>query len=84
MHNNLPQRRFIPLQKANLTQINASEYHIIDTVLQQLLNMPEIQLKAYTQNDMPLHATQNKEWINYELAMYREPPYVLVEDTEEF
>ncbi len=84
MHNNLPQRRFIPLQKANLTQINASEYHIIDTVLQQLLNMPEIQLKAYAQNDMPLRATQNKEWINYELAMYREPPYVLVEDTEEF
>ena len=30
MHNNLPQRRFIPLQKANLTQINAVNQAYLD------------------------------------------------------
>lgn len=75
--NNSIQRRFIPLQKPDLTALKASETAIINSVLEQLCNFNENALLKYTQNDLPVKATSEGEPINYELVFYREEPYCL-------
>ena len=73
--NETTKRRFIPLQKANLEQLKASETAIIEQVLHQIGDWSETALLQYAQNDMPMRATKDNQQIEYELAFYREPPY---------
>lgn len=67
--------RLIPLQKADLQILKASEKEIIDNVIDQMSNWSITAIESYTQKDMPLIATKENDIINYEFAFYREAPY---------
>jgi len=71
----LQQTRFLPLVKANLSQLKASEKEVIDKVLDQMSDWSAAALSAYSHKDMPWLATKEGDQINYELAFYREAPY---------
>lgn len=67
--------RLIPLQKADLQILKASEKVIIDNLVEQITNWSIIAIESYTQKDMPLMVTKESEIINFEFAFYREAPY---------
>lgn len=70
-----PQTRYLPLEKADLTQLKASEKEAIDQVIAQLSDLSAAAISAYSHKDMPWMASKEGEDIDYELAFYREPPY---------
>ncbi len=74
---NKVQTRYIPLVKANLTHLKASETDIIDNVLQQMSDWSATMISDYSHNDMPWRASKDGEELSYELAFYRKPPYSL-------
>ena len=70
-----PQTRYIPLIKADLTQLQASETEIIDKVIEQMGDWSASSISNYSHKDIPWLATKDGEEINYELAFYREAPF---------
>lgn len=70
-----PQTRYIPLEKADLTLLKASEKEVIDKVIQQFSDWSASSISAYSHKDMPWLASQEGEDIDYELAFYREAPF---------
>ncbi len=79
------QTRYIPLAKADLTQLNAGEKEVIDRVIQQMSDWSASAISAYSHKDMPWLATDEGDNISYNLAFYRELPYsvrVYEEDDE--
>lgn len=71
----LPQKRYIPLVKPDLTLLKASEKDIIDQVVNQLSDFSAKAISDYSHKDMPWKATKDGEIIDYELAFYRETPF---------
>jgi hypothetical protein len=71
----LPQKRYIPLVKPDLTLLKASEKEIIDQVVNQLGDFSAKAISDYSHKDMPWKATKDGEIIDYELAFYREVPF---------
>ena len=69
------QTRYIPLAKADLTQLKASEKEVIDRVIQQLSDWSATAISNYSHMDMPWLASKEGEEINYELAFYRDAPF---------
>ena len=69
------QRRYIPLKKADLTKLKASEKKVLDTVIDQLSDRTAMWISDYSHEDIPWKATADKEVIDYELVFYRTPPY---------
>ena len=67
--------RFIPLVRADLTEMKASEKEVIDRVIDQMGDWSEAAITAYSHQDIPWLATKEGEEINYELAFYREAPF---------
>jgi uncharacterized phage-associated protein len=79
-----PQTRYLPLEKANLTELRASEKEIIDRVIEQMSDWSAAMLSNYSHGDKPWKASKEGEEINYELAFYRRPPYsIRVYDEDE-
>lgn len=70
-----PQTRYLPLIKADLTELKASEKEVIDRVIQQLSDWSAAAISNYSHHDMPWLASKEGEEINYELAFYRGAPY---------
>lgn len=70
-----PQTRYIPLQKASLTQLKASEMEVLDRVIAQLSDWSAAAVSKYSHKDLPWLATKEGDEIDYELAFYREPPF---------
>ena len=70
-----PQTRYLPLVKADLTELRASEKEIIDRVIEQMSDWSAAAISNYSHKDMPWLASKDGEEINYELAFYREPPF---------
>jgi len=70
-----PQSRYIPLIKADLTQLKASEVEVIDNVLYQMSDWSAAMISEYSHGDKPWKATGMNEDMDYELAFYRRPPY---------
>lgn len=70
-----PQTRYLPLVKADLTELKASEKEIIDRVIQQLSDWSAAAISNYSHKDMPWLASKEGEEINYELAFYRDAPF---------
>jgi transcriptional regulator with XRE-family HTH domain len=70
-----PQTRYLPLIKANLTELKASEKEIIDRVIEQMSDWSASAISNYSHKDMPWLASKEGEEINYELAFYRDAPY---------
>lgn len=69
------QTRYIPLAKADLTALKASEKEVIDKVIEQMSDWSATAISNYSHNDMPWLASKEGEEINYELAFYRDAPY---------
>ncbi|MHB1178372.1 MAG: type II toxin-antitoxin system antitoxin SocA domain-containing protein [Daejeonella sp.] len=69
------QTRYIPLVKADLSELKASEKEVIDKVIEQLSDWSAAAISNYSHKDMPWLASKEGEEINYELAFYREAPY---------
>lgn len=70
-----PQTRYLPLEKADLTELRASEKVIIDKVIEQMSDWSAAMLSNYSHGDKPWKASKDGEEINYELVFYRRPPY---------
>jgi len=69
------QTRYIPLAKADLTELKASEKEVIDSVIQQLSDWSAAAISNYSHKDMPWLASKEGEEIHYELVFYREAPF---------
>ena len=69
------QTRYIPLVKADLTELKASEKEVIDRVIEQLSDWSAAAISNYSHKDMPWLASKEGEEINYELAFYRDAPF---------
>lgn len=70
-----PQTRYLPLEKADLTELLASEKEVIDRVIEQMSDWSASSISNYSHKDIPWIATKEGEDINYELAFYREAPF---------
>ena len=70
-----PQTRYIPLVKADLTRLKASEKEVIDKVIEQLSDWSATAISSYSHKDLPWLASNEGGVINYELAFYREAPF---------
>lgn len=71
----LPQTRFLPLTKPDLTELKASEIAVIDSVVEQMSDWSAAAISNYSHKDMPWLASKDGQVINYELAFYRELPF---------
>lgn len=69
------QTRYIPLVKADLTELKASEKEMIDKVIEQMSDWSASAISSYSHKDMPWIASKEGEEINYELAFYRDAPF---------
>ncbi len=70
-----PQTRYLPLEKADLTELKASEKDVIDKVIEQMSDWSAAAISNYSHKDLPWEVTDEGQDINYELAFYREAPY---------
>ncbi|MPM38481.1 hypothetical protein SDC9_85110 [bioreactor metagenome] len=70
-----PQTRYLPLEKADLTELRASEKDVIDRVIDQMSEWSAVAISNYSHKDMPWLASKDGEEINYELAFYRDAPF---------
>jgi transcriptional regulator with XRE-family HTH domain len=77
------QTRFLPLEKADLTVLKASEVYIIDTVIGQMGDWSANMISDYSHGDLPWEVTDDGQEISYELAFYREKPYSIRQYGEE-
>ena len=67
--------RYLPLQKANLTELKASEKETMDRVIEQMSDWSALAITNFAHKDLPWLATKEGEEIHYELAFYRETPF---------
>lgn len=74
-HHGYPQTRYLPLEKAKLTELMASEKEIIDRVIEQMSDWSAAAISNYSHKDMPWIASKEGEDINYELVFYRDAPF---------
>lgn len=70
-----PQIRYLPLEKADLTGLKASEKEVIDKVIEQMSDWSAAAISNYSHKDMPWLASKEGEVINYELVFYRDTPF---------
>jgi transcriptional regulator with XRE-family HTH domain len=70
-----PQKRYLPLVKADLNRLKASEKDVLDKVIEQLSDKCASDISAFSHEDMPWKATKDKGIIDYELVFYRTMPY---------
>jgi transcriptional regulator with XRE-family HTH domain len=75
IYHNYKQTRYIPLHKADLRQLKASEKEVLDRVIEQFSDWSAGALSEYSHQDIPWLVSKEGEEINYELALYREAPY---------
>lgn len=69
------QTRYLPLEKADLTLLKASEKEVIDKVIEQFSDWSASMISDYSHKDLPWIITDEGKDISYELAFYREQPY---------
>jgi transcriptional regulator with XRE-family HTH domain len=72
---NYPQRKYLPLRKADLSKLRANEIEVIDKVLDKLSDMNAKQISDYSHDDVPWLTTEDNEIIEYESVFYRTPIY---------
>ncbi len=70
-----PQTRYLPLEKADLTELLASEKDIIDRVIEQMSDWSAATISDYSHKDLPWEVTDEGQEISYELAFYRASPF---------
>lgn len=75
VYHGYPQTRYLPLEKADLRALRASETEVIDRVIEQMSDWSASTVSSYSHKDIPWLASKDGEEINYELVFYREPPF---------
>ena len=75
LQNNTKHIKYIPLVKADLTALKASETAVMDYVIEQFADCSAATMQDYTQKDMPWIASKEGDVLNYELVFYREMPF---------
>ena len=70
-----PQRKYLPLRKADLSKLKANEIEVIDKVLDKLSDMNATQISDYSHEDVPWLTTEDNGVIEYESVFYRTPIY---------
>ncbi|MCG8307580.1 MAG: DUF4065 domain-containing protein [Cytophagales bacterium] len=70
-----PQTRYIPMDKADLTELTAAEKDVIDQVIARFSDWSASAISEYSHKDLPWKATDDGDIIDYELAFYRESPF---------
>jgi transcriptional regulator with XRE-family HTH domain len=70
-----PQTRYLPLIKADLTALKASEKEVIDRVIDQMSDWSASYISDYSHKDLPWEVTDEGKELSYELVFYRELPY---------
>src|SRR6218665_2487833 len=70
-----PQTRYLPLVKADLTELKASEKDVIDRVIEQMSDWSAAAISNYSHKDLPWEVTDEGKDISYELVFYRVMPY---------
>lgn len=83
-YHDYPQTRYLPLVKADLTELRASEKEIIDRVIEQMSDWSAAAISNYSHKDMPWLASKEGEEINYELVFYRDAPFSVRNYGDEF
>ena len=71
------QTRYLPLEKANLQLLSAAEKTVIDEVILYMGDWTASKISEYSHKDKPWRATEDGDYISYNLAFYREPPYTM-------
>ena len=74
-YHSYPQTRYLPLVKADLRELKASEKEVIDRVIEQYSDWSASAISNYSHKDMPWLASKEGEEIDYELSFYREAPF---------
>jgi len=69
------QTRYLPLTKPDLTQLSAAEKTVIDDVVRQMSDWNANTISEYSHKDLPWQATDDSDYIDYDLAFYRRPPF---------
>ena len=69
------QTRYIPLAKCDLTQFSAAEKTVIDDVVRQMGDWNANTISEYSHKDKPWRATDDGDYISYNLVFYRRPPF---------
>ena len=75
VYHGYPQTRYLPLVKADLTELKASEKEVIDNVIQQMSDWSAAAISNYSHKDLPWEVTDEGKEISYNLAFYRDLPY---------
>jgi len=75
VYHGYPQTRYLPLIKADLTELKASEKEVIDRVIDQMSDWSASYISDYSHNDLPWEVTDEGKELSYELVFYRELPY---------
>ncbi len=83
-YHGFPQTRYLPLEKADLTELRASEKEVIDRVIEQMSDWSAAAISSYSHKDMPWLASREGEDINYEFVFYRDAPFSVRNYGEEF
>jgi transcriptional regulator with XRE-family HTH domain len=78
-----PQRKYLPLKKADLSRFKAHEIELIDDVLNRLSDMNASDISNYSHNDIPWITTEDGAVIEYEAVFYRTAPYSVRQYTED-
>lgn len=71
----MPQKKYIPQIKPNLSKLNGSEIAVIDDVVERLSSMNVMAIEDYSHKDIPYKVAEDKEIIDFETVFYREPSY---------
>jgi uncharacterized phage-associated protein len=77
------QTRYLPLEKADLTRLSATEKTVIDDVIRQMSDWNANKISDYSHEDKPWKATTEGDYISYNLVFYRRPPFSVREYTED-
>jgi uncharacterized phage-associated protein len=77
------QTRYLPLEKADLTRLKASEKEVIDKVVEQMSDWNANKISEYSHQDKPWRASKDGETISYNLVFYRRPPFSVREYSED-
>jgi transcriptional regulator with XRE-family HTH domain len=77
------QTRYLPLEKADLTLLSAAEKTVIDDVIRQMSDWNANKISDYSHKDKPWKATEDGDYISYNLVFYRRPPFSVREYPED-
>ena len=79
----MPQKKYIPQIKPDLSKLDGRELEVIDEVIHRLSSMNAQSIEDYSHDDIPWQVTEDKEIIDYETVFYRKPAYSVREYPKE-